>query len=65
MELKISKEIYARNSVDAAVTAYRNHADILIRETLADWRLVFRHCKYDPKLTTKEFENYLIGLENQ
>ena len=65
MELKISKQIYARSSIDTAVSAFRNHAKIQIRETLSYWCLLFRHCKYDPKLTMKEFENYLIGLENQ
>ena len=44
-----------------AVDAYRNLAKIQI---LRKRKIVFWNCKYDEERTVREFENYLIGLEN-
>lgn len=43
---------------------YKNHA-ITTVSFLHDYAIItFWKCKYDEELTVKEFENYMIGVEN-
>ena len=49
--LELSKEIYSLSSIEETIRYL--------------WKLVFRKCRYDELRTVYEFENYLIGLENQ
>ncbi len=63
--LDLSKEIYAPSAVDGAIIAFNHLADITRIDRRDSWKICFRKCKYNEKRTVFEFENYLIGLENQ
>ena len=63
--LELSKEIYSSASVDNTINAFNYLVVIKKTETRRTWRLIFRKCKYDEMRTILEFENYLIGIENQ
>ena len=65
MNLEISKEIYDINSLQDALKAYKELATINLNDTESKWILEFRKCRYDAARTMKEFENYLIGMENR
>lgn len=64
MNLSLKKEIYNYSRVLEATHAYVGIADIEIEEQNEYWKLIFDKCKYDERCTIKEFENYLIGVEN-
>ena len=63
-KLQLSKEIYSKQSVSNAIVAYSGYARITVSEKRKYLQLTFRNCKYDEVRTIKEFENYLISLEN-
>lgn len=65
--LLLSSQVYSLESVLAASQAYDQLASIRIdQKSDPDFFLVsFSECMYGPKTTMKEFENYVIGLENQ
>ena len=63
--LELSKEIYSSIAIDNTITVFNHLATINKTETRHTWKLLFRRCKYDEKRTILEFENYLIGIENQ
>ena len=63
-KLQLSKEIYSKQSVSNAIAAYSGYARITVFEKRNCLQLTFRNCKYDESRTVKEFENYLISLEN-
>ncbi len=63
-ELKLSKDIYSIQGIEKTIGAYSGYATMEIYNRGAHWRVTFSACKYDEKLTVKEFENYLIGMEN-
>ena len=63
-ELQIRKEIYSAQSVLDAVAAYSGYARISVIEEAKYIQVSFTDCKYDEIRTVKEYENYLIGLEN-
>ena len=46
------------------MNAYTDYAKMTLLENDRTWTLDFDECKYDEMRTIKEFENYLIGLEN-
>lgn len=62
--LKLSTEIYSSVNIEKAKSAYKGFATILVQKVHGYHRLTFLHCKHDEVLTVKEFENYLIALEN-
>lgn len=64
IELALNTEIYSEDKINQVQTVYREYA--VITKKLVDqyWILKFDNCRYDESLTIKEFENYLIGLEN-
>lgn len=64
IELALNTEIYSEDKINQVQTVYREYA--IITKKLVDqyWILKFDNCWYDESLTIKEFENYLIGLEN-
>ena len=64
IELALNTEIYSEDKINQVQTVYREYA--IITKKLVDqyWILKFDKCRYDESLTIKEFENYLIGLEN-
>ena len=63
-ELKLSKAIYSIQGIKETIGAYSGYATMEIHNRGAHWGVMFSACKYDEKLTVKEFENYLIGMEN-
>ena len=62
--LVLNTEIYSLSNVEKARRAYKDYATVLIRNRDNKLRAYFLHCRYDENQTIKEFENYLIGLEN-
>ena len=64
IELALNTEIYSEDKINQVQTVYREYA--IITKKLVDQYLIlkFDNCRYDESLTIKEFENYLIGLEN-
>jgi len=63
-ELILSADIYSYPVIEAAIIAYKNLATISICKQDRQIRLVFDECRFDTTMTIREFENYLIGLEN-
>lgn len=60
----LSLDIYSKQNIELARDAYKNISKTVVvyRENYAKLRFLF--CKYTEEKTVKEFENYLIGLEN-
>jgi His-Xaa-Ser system protein HxsD len=65
MIMELSKAIYSKMAVCRAAEAFQNIARITVRETDNYWSLEFSGCQYGETATSKEFENYLIDLENK
>ncbi len=65
--LRLSKAVYSERSVLAAIQMYEPLAEIQLKSDLLSdcYDLTVSECVYDPLLTIKEFENYVIGMENQ
>lgn len=63
--LELSKKIYSLSSIEETIRVFKHLGTITKIETRYLWKLVFRKCRYDELRTVYEFENYLIGLENQ
>jgi hypothetical protein len=63
-ELKLNKEIYNVEKIMKTMNVYRGYAKCSMSYD-GDYTIVtFDDCKYDENITIREFENYLIGLEN-
>lgn len=62
--LRLSKDIYSEKNLSRALNAYEGYGVITVSDTEDSWNLEFNKCKYEETRTVKEFENYLIGLEN-
>lgn len=63
-KLKINRLIYSDDTINRTIQAYRTHAltTVLYKKQYAT--VIFWSCKYDECETIKEFENYMIGVEN-
>ena len=64
MKLTLNANIYSRQVVEVAIIAYKDLAEITVIQNEEQIQLTFDNCRFDPSMTIKEFENYLIGLEN-
>lgn len=64
IKLLLSTDIYSDTNIKKTCNAYRGFADIKIMKKDSYYELTFENCKYDPDITIKEFENYLINTEN-
>jgi len=62
--IEIKKELYSENTIFKAVADYKAIARIVMVKKKNTVKLTFIKCKYAEDITIKEFENYLIGLEN-
>ena len=62
--LHIRKELYRIECIVGAIDAYKDIATIRLDDDNDYWLLRFSKCTYDSTRTVREFENYLIGLEN-
>lgn len=63
--LKLNKELFRKGSIRQAIGDYVSLCSIEMRETPCEYLLSFSDCKYGEERTMMEFENYLIGMENQ
>lgn len=59
-----SLDIYSKENIELARTAYKNISKIVVAYEKKYAKVRFLFCKYTEEKTAKEFENYLIGLEN-
>lgn len=64
IKLRLNHEIYSDKFVNMAIAAYKELAKITIIHGKRNSEIIFTHCKYGEEQTAKEFENYLICLEN-
>ena len=63
--IQINKEIFSENTIMQAIYDYKTYAKIIAKNKKKIVELTFFKCKYDEKITVKEFQNYMIGLENR
>lgn len=63
-EIRINREIYSDNAIKSTMAAYKNHAVTTVQYKCDYAVVTFWKCKYDEEQTIKEFENYMIGVEN-
>ena len=63
-ELSLNTSLFSEENLKKAVADYRLLAAISWQRTDGCYLLHFEDCRYDPKRTAMEFENYMIGLEN-
>ena len=64
-KVKLRSDVYTEESIKKVIAVYKTLADIVIEGQKDGYiRICFTNCIYDEKLTIKEFENYLIGVEN-
>ena len=63
-KIKFNRSIYSNETIEKTRMAYKNHAvtTVIYKQEYAI--ITFLKCKYDEELTIKEFENYMIGVEN-
>lgn len=64
VKLLLSTEIYSEENIRETCDVYKDFAEIKMRRKNAYIELNFSCCRYDPNITIKEFENYLINTEN-
>lgn len=64
IRLELHKEIYSYEKIKYVMDIYKEYARIKILNEEDKFILIFDKCKYEEKTTIREFENYLIGLEN-
>lgn len=63
-KIQINKTIFSDEAIQITIKAYNGYANMSV-ESRDDYAIVtFQDCKYDEEQTVKEFENYLIGIEN-
>lgn len=63
-KLQINNSIYSFITIEKAIKAYQSLATITIDIKKDYTELTFYNFKYDEDTTIKEFENYMIGIEN-
>lgn len=63
-KLILNRDIYSNYSIEKTMQAYRNHAVMTVYYDACYATVSFLQCKYDSDQTIKEFENYMIGVEN-
>jgi hypothetical protein len=63
-KLKVNRSIYSDEAINQTMMAYKNHAVTTVSFKRDYAVITFWKCEYDEALTVKEFENYLIGVEN-
>lgn len=62
--LELKTDIYSIENIIKTCEAYKELAEISICKTADAVILQFAKCRYEENLTMKEFENYLINIEN-
>lgn len=64
VKLLLSTEIYSEKNIKETCDVYKDFAKFKMKRKDIYIELIFKSCKYDPNVTVKEFENYLINTEN-
>lgn len=64
VKLLLSAEIYSEKNIKETCDVYKDFARIKMKRKNNHIELIFNGCKYDPDITVKEFEKYLINTEN-
>ena len=64
VKLLLNTEIYSEKIIKEICDVYKDFAKIKMKRKDNYIELNFNGCKYDPNVTVKEFENYLINTEN-
>lgn len=62
--LKVNRSVYSDFAIEQTILAYRDYAVITINYQNDYAIITFWKCKYNEEQTFKEFENYMIGVEN-
>lgn len=63
-QLRLSLEIYSPTLIRTVCGIYSDYARIRVDHIAGYVILTFEDSKYDVSITMKEFENYLINLQN-
>ena len=63
-KIRINKAIFSDEAIQITIKAYNGYANMSVESRDKYAIVTFQDCKYDEELTAKEFENYLIGIEN-
>ncbi len=63
-KLKINRSIYSDESIEKTMKIYKKHAMTTVSYKSNYAIVIFWKCRYDEVQTIKEFENYMIGVEN-
>ena len=63
-KLRVNKSIYSDESIAKTILAYKDFAVTSVSNKKDYVVITFWKCKYDEDQTVKEFENYMIGVEN-
>ena len=64
IELRVRKELFFFFCILGTIEAYKYITDVNLQDQSDYWILQFENCKFEENRTIREFENYLIGLEN-
>lgn len=64
VKLLLSTEIYSEKAIKETCDVYKDYAKIKTKRKNSYIELTFNNCRYDPDITMREFENYLINTEN-
>lgn len=63
-KIQINSEIFSEKTVKQALRDYGNIAKTSLKNKGEYFIVTFWKCKFDEEQTLREFENYMIGLEN-
>lgn len=59
-----NRKIYSDATIEHTMKIYKSHAVTTVKYKKNDAIVTFWKCKYEEEQTIKEFENYMIGVEN-
>lgn len=63
-KVKYNRAVYSDETILQAIKVYQDYAIISVKFR-SDYAVVtFGKCRYNEDQTVKEFENYMIGIEN-
>ena len=62
--LELNTARYSMKPILQTCEVYKNLAEIRARKKKGKIILIFEKCRYECSITMKEFENYLINIEN-
>ena len=63
-KLRVNRSVYSDDAVAKTMLVYKDFATTSVSYKKDYAIITFWKCKYDEEQTIKEFENYMIGVEN-